>query len=156
MDYCIDTSALIDGWVRWYPIDVFPSLWDKIGAMVDAGKLIAPNEVLEELKQKEGDTLTEWVSAHKQMFRIEDIDLQENAVDIINRFPRLVDPNSNVTEADPFVIALARLTNAVVITGEKATGQLESNPHIPDVCRHYNVKCINILEFIREQGWIFR
>lgn len=156
MAYCIDTSALIDAWVRWYPKDVFPTLWDRFEGLLQAGELVAPDEVLEELRQKEGDTLTAWALVHKHMFKVTDTNLQETAGEILNRFPRLVDPNSSVTEADPFVIALAQTMNTTVVTGEKATGQLETHPHIPDVCRHYAIKCINILEFIREQGWVFR
>ena len=138
MVYCIDTSALIDAWVRWYPKDVLPTLWDdRIEELLKAGEFVAPDEVLEELKQKEGDTLTDWALRHKKMFRVTDMDLQSVATEIVNHFPNLVDPDSSVTEADPFVVALARTINATVITGEKATGQLESHPHIPDVCRHY-------------------
>src|ERR1022692_867540 len=34
--YCIDTSALVDGWIRYYPPDVFPPLWTKLEDMIHA------------------------------------------------------------------------------------------------------------------------
>lgn len=155
MSYCIDTSALIDAWVRWYPRDVFPSLWDRIEALVGEGEIVTPDEVLHELERKE-DSLLVWAKERKDMFRVLDEDLQRGGAEILGGFPNLVDSSSSITEADPWVIALAREMKASVVTGEKPTGQLESKPHIPDVCKHYGIKCIGMLELIREQGWIFR
>jgi hypothetical protein len=60
MSYCIDTSALIDAAIRWYPPDVFPSLWTRVEALIETGRLISSEEVLLELEQKEGDILHEW------------------------------------------------------------------------------------------------
>jgi len=155
MSYCIDTSALIDGWVRWYPKDVFPSLWDNTEELVEDGEIIAPDEVLNELEKKE-DSLAKWAVDKKEMFCVLDEDLQKLARRVLKRFPRLVDASASVPEADPFVIALARKTKGTVVTGEKPTGKLDSNPHIPDVCVHYGIKCIGMLELIREQKWVFR
>jgi hypothetical protein len=58
--YSIDTSSLLDGWVRYYPPDVFPSFWKHLEGMIGAGELISPDEVLRELAKKEGDTLHSW------------------------------------------------------------------------------------------------
>src|ERR1022692_3687226 len=57
--YCIDTSALVDGWIRYYPPDVFPPLWTKLEDMIHAKQLIAPDEVLTELSKKEDDLRTQ-------------------------------------------------------------------------------------------------
>ena len=48
--YVIDTSALLDGWARHYPPDVFPSLWSLIEEMIKVGELLSPGEVLVELR----------------------------------------------------------------------------------------------------------
>jgi len=42
----------------------------------------------------------------------------------------------------------------VVVSGEKNTGN-DKNPKIPDVCGFYNIRCITLLQFIREQKWSF-
>ena len=52
MIYCIDTSAWRDGWVRDYPPDVFPSLWEKLAACIAAGELKCSEEVYVELEKK--------------------------------------------------------------------------------------------------------
>ncbi|MBI4523672.1 MAG: DUF4411 family protein [Deltaproteobacteria bacterium] len=65
--YVIDTSALLDGWVRYYPLDVFSSLWSNIEGMIKTGDLLAPDEVLSELSQKD-DTIYRWARANSTMF----------------------------------------------------------------------------------------
>lgn len=36
MSHCIDTSALLEAWVRRYPNDVFPGLWAHIEEVLEA------------------------------------------------------------------------------------------------------------------------
>ncbi len=57
--FCIDTCALIDLWRRYYPPDVFPGLWADIEKLIGQGRLIAPREVLEELRGVD-DEMLEW------------------------------------------------------------------------------------------------
>jgi hypothetical protein len=65
--YCIDTCALIDLWRRYYPPDIFPGLWEDIEKLVKQRLLVAPREVLEELKGVD-DELLEWARNHDDMF----------------------------------------------------------------------------------------
>jgi hypothetical protein len=54
--YCLDSSALIDAWVRKYPPDFLPSLWKGIEDFITNGTLVSPEEVLLEL-ERGGDDL---------------------------------------------------------------------------------------------------
>jgi len=56
--------------------------------------------------------------------------------------------------ADPFVIALAKVEDLIVVTGERATNNL-AKPKIPDVCNDMGIECINILDLMRREGWQF-
>jgi hypothetical protein len=150
--YCIDTSALIDLWRRLYPPDIFPSLWKEIDKLYAQGELIAPREVLKELEQKD-DELLKWASKHRKMFKKLDYDQVNKVRNILSRFQNLVDVNKTIPEADPFVIALALSKGWTLITSEKLGSS--GHPKIPDVCTHYGVKCINLIEFFREQKWEF-
>ena len=48
--YCIDTSSLVHAYQRSYPPDVLPALWDeKLDELIEAGQLVSPYDVLEEL-----------------------------------------------------------------------------------------------------------
>ena len=51
MTYCIDTSALMDAWVRWYPLENFPSLWENLDILTNSGQLISSEEVYRKLEK---------------------------------------------------------------------------------------------------------
>ena len=52
MRYSIDTSAILDAWIRGFPPDVVPGFWERFEELIDIGQLIATEEVLYELKKK--------------------------------------------------------------------------------------------------------
>jgi hypothetical protein len=152
LGYCIDTCSLVDLWRRFYPPDVFQTLWrNDLETLVCQGLLIAPQEVFYELNNQEDD-LFEWAKDHKKMFK----DLDEVQVklvrEIVKNFPKLVDVGKTTADADPFIIALAKSKDWTVVTSEIPDPQ-RKKPKIPDVCQVYDVKCIPLVEFFREQGW---
>lgn len=153
MIYSIDTSAILDAWVRWYPPDVFSSLWQNIERLIEDGSLRATEEVRVELEKKE-DEVFRWAKGQDRLFLPLTQEVQIAAQEILTAFPRLVDSRKERSQADPFVIALAKVNNATVITGEKNVGTPQK-PRIPLVCNHFGIRCINMVKFIREQGWIF-
>ena len=55
--YVFDTSAFIEGWVRSYPPQSFPNLWANLDQLACTGRLIAPEEALEELKARDDELL---------------------------------------------------------------------------------------------------
>jgi Domain of unknown function (DUF4411) len=152
MTYCIDTSSLIAAWQERYPIENFPNVWVKVDALIDAGRLIAPVDVLHEIK-KRSDELHDWLKARRKMFRELDDAVQIEAAQVLSQFPRLVGERKLRTSADPFVIALARIEGFQLVTDEKPTGSL-SRPNIPDVCAELSMTTINILDLIRAEKWI--
>lgn len=152
--YVIDTSALLDGWVRHYPPDVFPSLWSNLEIMIKSGEILSPDEVLSELSQKD-DAIHKWAKANNAMFLPLDEDIQRATMEILDHFPRLVGAMKDRNRADPFVIALAKVKGAIVVTGEKSIGTPD-RPRIPIVCNHFGVSHCTLLQLIREKGWTFR
>lgn len=154
--YCIDTSAIIRMWNEAYPIAHFPTLWEHLGELVAAGRLIAPAEVREELKRID-DGLSKWLTAHKGMFIAIDEAVQIRQKAILAKHKRLVDTRKEHFAADPWVIALALERGAHLVTEERPTGS-PTKPNIPDVCRDPDFKCpcINMLEVIKTEKWVYR
>jgi len=151
--YCIDTSALIAGWQERYPIENFPSFWQRMDALIDGGRLTAPIEVWREVS-KRSDELHAWLSARKQMFRELEEPIQIEAAAVLARFQRLVGERKLRTSADSFVIALARVAGLRIVTEEKPTGNLDRS-NIPDVCTALGMPpCIGLLELIRAENWV--
>lgn len=152
--YCLDTSALIHAWVRAYPPDVMPSLWDRLSELIEAGVVVSPLDVFVELEKREGDTLHNWCKARRVMF-IEIDGFQPDISHIMGNYPKLVDTAKGKSGADPVVIALARSHNPrLVVVTEERGGSIDK-PKIPFVCEREGIKYINVLQLIRDQGWVF-
>ena len=152
--YSIDTSSLVHAYQRSYPPDILPDLWNRrLDELIEAGRLIAPFDVLEELKQKHDD-LYAWAKLRPKLF-IEIDSFQEELVEVMRDFPKLVDTRKGKSGADPMVIALAlsRNPNLTVVTEEGFGSQ--KSPRIPFVCAERNLRWINLLQLLRDQGWTF-
>ncbi len=153
MRYSIDTSALLDGWRRYYPPDVFPDVWTGFEELIEAGDLAATEEVLGELEKKD-DEVFAWVKGHKARFSIPiDRRIQEKVIELLAEHERLVKSHSR-SGADPFVIGLAMVEGATVVSGERSSDS-PAKPRIPDVCRALGVPCIDLVGLFRQQRWRF-
>jgi hypothetical protein len=152
--YCIDTSSLIAAWQERYPIENFPSFWRKVEDLIEAERLVAPVDVLNEIL-KRSDDLHKWLKARGTMFRELEDEVQIEAANVLSKFPRLVGQKKLRTSADPFVIALARVEGLKIVTDEKPTGNLD-RPNIPDVCTamHMEKSCIGLLDLIKAEKWV--
>ena len=152
--YSIDTSALVDGWVRYYPQANFPKLWQQIEGLVAAETLRAPLPVLWELERQDDDLLA-WAKAHKEFFVDPDEVVQAAVTELMDTYHDPEKPNKGIDGADPFVVALAQQGNPglTVVSGEKP-GSAE-NPKIPYVCGQLEVPHTNFLGLIQDQGWAF-
>ncbi len=117
------------------------------------GNLIASRSVYHEIENRE-DRLIDWAKEHAEMFVEDDEAVQAQVTGIFAGWPRQADFNRYVTGADAFVIAHAQGRGFAVVTGEKPSNSPDDTK-IPDVCRHYDVHCINLMDMIEERGWRF-
>ena len=158
--YCADTSSLIH-LSRDFPRDVFPSLWQQIEGLIGSGRLIAPREVRKEIELG-SDELVRWAKKMRKMFMKPDALQTKEVQDILSNFPNLIDPASQKPQADPFVIALAKVgmglqlglqpaSERVALTEES---KVKAN-RIPQVCTHFGIRSLNLIELFREENWKF-
>jgi len=158
--YIIDTSSLIE-LNKHNPMDVYPGIWERMEQLINDNRLIAPKEVLNEIKQIDDD-LSDWSKMQRKMF-IEPTNRQIEIVrNILEIYPSLMDIDRKY-DADPWVIALAielirnpqqRLfpIKGVVVTEEKLRG---NRIRIPFVCKKYAVEFMDIIGMFRAEGWKF-
>lgn len=151
MPFSLDTSGILDAWVRNYPPDVFPAIWSNMDAAAERGDIFVVDEVVRELERKDDDVL-KWVKKHDSMIVRIDAEIQRYVVEIMSSHTRLVDSKKNRSGADPWVIALARAKSLTVVTAEKATGS-PAKPKIPDVCKDLGIVSVSVIGFFRRQGW---
>jgi hypothetical protein len=127
-----DTSALIGAWIRSYPPDAFPRLWDEMDALAAGNRLLVPEEVYEELKTQDDD-LFKWVKDRRDaVVQATSRALMLEARAVLADHPHLTKTGTGRGRADPFVIALAALQGCPVVTQEQ--GGTSAKPRIPYVC----------------------
>ncbi len=149
--YCIDTSAVIDWHERYYPPESFPSLLPLVDDLIDTGRLLMSEEVSLELQAKTA-AAGAWCDTRKDKLVLPtDASVAIAVRDVLREHPRLVGALKNRNRADPFVIAVARLKGAVVVTGE--VGGTADRPKIPYVCGQVGVQCLTFVQLIRAEGW---
>ncbi len=153
MIYCLDSSAIIDGWIRHYPPEVFPSVEAQVETLVVSGRIVISDEVVRELEKKD-DRAKAWAKARKSIHVPLEEEIQDAAAQILAKYPRLVDTRKNRSMADPFVIATAQVKGACVVSDEAATNK-PAKPNIPDVCLGVGVPCITFLEILKQERWTF-
>ena len=158
--YIVDTSSLVK-LNRNNPIDVFPSIWEKLKLLSDNNRLIAPKEVFNEIKQND-DMLSKWAKQQKKMFK-EPTQKQIIIVqEILKDYPALIDAERKY-DADPWVVALAIEMSSnqqttlvtikrIVVTEEKLRG---NQIKIPFVCNQKSIEAIDVVELFRTEGWKF-
>ncbi len=159
--YIIDSCSLID-LNRHNPIDIFPSLWKKIGELIKSEMMISHIEVFNEITQQD-DNLAEWLKDYKQMFRNFSKKQSEIVKDILKKYPSFVKKESKY-DADPWLVALAKEIQdnpqknlfynikRLVVTEESMKG---NKIKVPFVCKEFGIDCINRIEMIRHEGWSF-
>ncbi len=153
MKYVIDTSALIDWWVRFYPPESFPTLVTHMEALIAGGDLRSSRAVLDELERQD-DELAKWAKARQGFFIEDGEDVQDHVAYLVNKYTNEEKPEKGINGADPFVIGLA-LTAEVppltVISGENPGSK--ENPKMPWVCKEEGVPHTNFLGLIKAEGW---
>jgi hypothetical protein len=165
MIYVFDTSSL-RALQHFYP-RVFKSIWEGLDSLAQQQRLISTREVFNELeRQAVSEEVLTWAKANKAMFTTPgNAELQFVAeIFKIKHFQALIGVQQRLKGtpvADPFVIACARINNGTVVTEEgwqRPTNPLRLKPgaaKIPNVCAHFNIPCVDLEEFMHQQGWTF-
>ena len=153
MSYCFDTSSFVNPWAKWYPYDTFPSIWQNLDRLIESESIIASEEVFRET-EKQADDLHDWLKKRQQIFVPVNEDIQTATIEILTKFPNLVNYNKQRSQADPFVIATAIVYRKTPVT-EETPSQSITKPRIPNVCQHFGLEYINFLELMKREKWRF-
>lgn len=151
--YLIDSSVLITC-ANNTPFDYFPSFWNKLNESVSSGQIVICDVVAAEISAKV-DKLKKWVGVYKSLYRITLVSgIVVEAKLIINKYPNLVDINNPNDQADPYLIALAKVDQLSVISDERYS-ENSSKTRIPFICKQEKIECFNRFDFFKNEGWKF-
>lgn len=152
-EFILDTNILRPFFQFYTPYEYFPEIWSGMWDILDQNKLLSVTAVKTELdKQIPTHSIwIEWKNDHNDIFL--ELTPEESVfletIFTVERF-RLTDGEiaQNKTMADPYLVAKAKCMSGCVVTDEKPDGP--AGRKIPDICRHFDVQCINRIEFIRK------
>ncbi|MDA4111295.1 MAG: DUF4411 family protein [Thaumarchaeota archaeon] len=146
-----DTSALIN-LVNDYPSNarVFNPIWNEINGHLKDNLMIAPKEVYNEVNLQK-DLCRTWCMQHQGIFRsvtIEMATFMDSKVKPVYDGKYWRDKNiNNRPWPDPWVIAMAAVEDATVISDERDENRQNK---IPWVCQKVNVKSMTLFDFFRQ------
>lgn len=76
--------------------------------------------------------------------------------EIVDRWPELLpDESHDGVWADPYVVAVAVIRRATVVTGEVLAPDNVRRPKTPNICRELGVPHVTLLGVLRAEGLTF-
>jgi Domain of unknown function (DUF4411) len=154
--YVFDNSPLSTLFRNYYP-SRFPTLWKRFDVLIDSGAIVSTREVLREINDGPIEGLRDWAKDNSELFpspiaaegeyvaKIFAVGhLQQNI-----EMQKLLRGGKN---ADPFVVAKAAVEKRGVVTMEKFKANAAK---IPNICKHFEVQCLSLEEFMEKEGWEF-
>ena len=153
MSFTLDTNILIR-MANQYPREIFPSVWESLESLIDAGNACICEEVHEET-HRGTDELYEWAKAQNDFIcevSSEEVDI---AAEISEDYPDWVRETQNA--ADPFLIAHAEVDGLTVVSDEREArpNTIPKNQKVPNVARARGVRTVNFFGMATELGWRF-
>ncbi len=153
--YVFDTSPLSNLFRHFYRRR-FPTLWVQFDALVSDGRVTSTREVKRELDVY-AHVDEQWVQDNSGIFTIPTA-VEAQMIRSIYAVPHfqqnieLKKIHKGGLNADPFVIAKAHSIQGTVVTLE---GAPPNAAKIPNICQHFGVRCLNLEQFMEEEGWQF-
>lgn len=162
MLYILDTNILVYPNRISHPMDIYPSYWDKMSALLKLENITSIDKVKNEIYTHEDD-LTNWCKLNtEKLFWASSINCIAEYAEIQNWAQnkkyneRALIEFADSKNADPFLIAYAlnkkRNENieAVIVTLEVSAPESKKSIKIPDICLDFDIRFINNNDFFRE------
>jgi hypothetical protein len=156
MSYVFDNSPISVLFRNFYRAR-FPTLWQRFDDLIANTRIVSTREVLREINDVPIQSLRDWASQNRPVFATPKP--AEGA--FVGRIYAVAHFQQNIEQqkilrggrnADPFVIAKADVEDRAVVTMEQFR---PNGVKIPNICRHFGVRCLSLEEFMEEEGWTF-
>jgi hypothetical protein len=157
MIYIFDTCALIVIFDYYYR-ERFPTFWNRFGEAREALSILSVREVKNEIHDYASrGVLKEWADDNDDFFTMPSIEEMNFIAEIyaVRHFQQNIEREKMLkgkAVADPFVIAKAKIDGGTVVTQEKFKDHAAK---IPNICKHFDVRCLSLEGFMIEVDWKF-
>ena len=152
--HLLDSNTFIEAKNRYYGMTFCPAYWEWIRNQNQTYTVASISFVADELKRG-NDELAEWVKAHSELFLdVSDEPTQSAFATVADEVASQV-PNMKtgameefMAGADPWLIAKAMTTGAIVVTHETFDPNCRKKFLIPNLCRRLGVDYLNTFELL--------
>lgn len=156
MIYVFDTNTFSDLFKSFYR-GRFPSLWEKYDEIVQDEMITSTREVSREIESGPIEALKVWVAKNPNVFSTPTAKEAEFVKEIyrVKHFQQNIEQKKLLKggfNADPFIIAKAKIVEGTVVTLEKP---VRNGVKIPNICDHFHIPCIDLEQFMEEEEWQF-
>lgn len=156
MKHLLDSNTLIEAKNRYYGMSICPGYWSWLIHQHQALEIASIVQVRDELSIG-NDELTQWVKENAEIFdEASDANTQAAFASIASKMAEqipLMKPGALedfLAGADPWLIAKAMSTGAVVVTHEAYNPQIKRKFTIPNVCEVFGVPYMNTFELLNK------
>lgn len=154
MKYLLDSNTFIEAKNRYYNMTVCPAYWQWILLKFGSDDVASISMVGKELEDG-NDELAEWAKANPNLFALVD---DEQTQECFAKVANYVAEKSGVMKlgaaaeflagADPWLIAKAMVTGAIVVTHEVLNHETKKKFLIPNICEEFGVSWMNTFDML--------
>lgn len=155
----LDANVFIDAKNGLYAFDLAPRFWIWLEEKLQSGSLRSSRYVYKEIASSESpkDKLHRWARTRKssgywvQPTREVQEKYQELAEYVVAEY-EIKNPAKTgefLAKADVWIIAHALVSRGIVVTDEARVNKFSQTPKIPNVCSHFGVRCITMMDMLR-------
>ena len=156
--YCIDTNVVVSFLKgtddEHYGADVFAPQWAVIERLINAGVIVAPRRVEDELGgwQRTISAMGPWLRGRRHMFLDVTTDAQLLAAKrIVAAYPVYGETPNYLGDLE--VMTLADALGLTVISLEsQSPSRSVKRPKIPNVCKEFGIDCVSVTGFLRREA----
>ena len=158
--FLLDANSFVTPYQNYYSFDIASGYWKQLQTILLRDDVVVMDVVKSEIEKGE-DSLTEWLTSIKEL---EILDRRDQSIlskysavlKYLQDSPLYSDKAlrawSDVSVADPWLIATASAKGYTLVTFEQSAGIISTQnpsgkPKIPDIAREFGVKCVKLFYF---------
>lgn len=156
--FLVDANVFITAHRLLYPFDIAPGFWEQLSDRA-SDRIVIIEEVQKEIRKGQ-DPLADWYECERGKFTV----LGIPTADVIDSYRRIINSVNNnkqyrqsakeefAASTDLWLCAHGLATGQTIVTLETYDAEIRKRVKIPNVCREFGIKYVNLLQFMREIG----
>lgn len=162
--YLLDSNVFIEAHQTSYPFDVVPGFWNKLIELSNKGIIRSIDKVKKEICEVgKPDKLAIWLESDIGNDFFLD---SSSCVDVYAQIAiwangsthylqSAIDEFLSTDLADPWLIALAKKNDYIIVTHESSQPNTKKRIKIPEACVQFGIRFISPIQMFRELGETF-